>query len=200
MKEPREQKVARLHDEELSKWGFHARDRDRPWILEVDHPVERRCRVTGHEFDSEWVSLRKDGTVTVHAGPDRHYAWDGCTPKLVFRNFRKMPQFVFGTPDGYSDINTKLPLTGEASLIHDAFYQYLHVIPFSKTEVDRVFRDILEKDGFSLWPLYYIFVLLFGGRGVKQEGLYGVYYEKYRPIYLANASGGRPAVKGETAQ
>ena len=184
MDEDRAARVKRLHDAESQKWGFHARDRNRPWILKVERPVQYQCHVENHEFDSEWISLAKDGTVTIHASKNRPYAWDGCTPKFIIGN----KQFILGTPDGYKDIHMEFPITGKASLIHDAFYQYLHVIPITKIEVDRIFKDILKSGGFALWLIYYIAVRLFGGRFVKQEGLDGVYYDKYRPIYLANAS------------
>ena len=180
MNKARTARVQQLHQAESQQWGFHARDRDRVWILKVDQPVHHQSQIKGHEFDSQWLSLAKDGKVTIHASVDRPYAWDGCTPKFVLGN----KQFIVGSPDGYKDIDMDLPITGRATLIHDAFYQYLHVIPVPKVEIDRLFRDILKEDGFVPWPLYYLAVRLFGGWSVNQEGLEGVYYAKYRPIYL----------------
>jgi hypothetical protein len=181
MKEERVIRVKQLHDEEVEQWGFHARDRRWVWVHKVEHPVTYQSHVQGHEFDSQWVSLDKEGLVTVHAGKDKAYAWDGCSPKIALGK-----QFIIGTPDGYKDIYMEMPITGKASLIHDALYQYLHIIPIPKVEVDKMFRDILKDEGFVLWPLYYLAVRLFGGWFVNQEGLNGVYYEKYRPIYLEN--------------
>ena len=69
--------------------------------------------ITGHEFDSEWLGLEKDGTITVKASKEKPYAWDGCSYKIVIgRN-----QFIFGTPDGYQDIHMDLPITGKASFL-----------------------------------------------------------------------------------
>ena len=183
MNKDRAERVKKLHEAESQQWGFHTRDRDRVWILKIEEPVHYQSQLKGYEFDSRWLSLAKDGTVTIHASKERPYAWDGCTPKLAIGN----KQFIIGSPDGYQDIDMALPVTGKATLIHDAFYQYLHIIPVPKLEVDRLFRDILKEAGFVLWPLYYLAVRLFGGWSIKQEGLDGVYYAKYRPIYLENA-------------
>ena len=186
MKKARTPEVKQLQATEFKKWGFHARHRRGPWILKVDQPIQYQSHVKNHEFDSEWVSLAKDGTVTIHASKSKPYAWDGNTPKWVIGK----KQFILGIPDGYRDIRRdfpqNLPITWKASLIHDAFYQYLHVIPINKKEVDKIFRNILREEGFFLWPLYNIAVSLFGGCCVKQKGLKGAYAEKYRPVYLAN--------------
>jgi len=173
-------RIQRFHEAEARQWGFHAIHRDSVWIFKITESVQCKCRVKNHEFNSQWISLTKDGTITVHADKSRPYAWDGCSPKFVIGK----KQFIFGTPDGYRDYRMELPLTWIASLVHDAFYQYLHVIPLKKAEVDKIFRDLLKTAGFKFWPIYYYLVRLFGGHFIKQIGLKGVYYEKYRPVFL----------------
>jgi hypothetical protein len=181
MKKEKRQRIQRLHGAEKRQWGFHALHREGVWIYKIIRPLQYRSRLKGYEFDSRWVSLERDGTVTVYASKERPYAWDGCSPKYIIGN----KQFIFGTPDGYRDIYMDYPITSMASLIHDAFYQYLHVIPFKKVEVDRIFKDLLKVAGFRFWPVYYTAVRLFGGHFVRQKGLNGVYEKKYRPIYLS---------------
>ena len=76
----------------------------------------------------------------------------GCSYKFVVG--RK--QFIIGTPDGYQDIHMALPITGKASLVHDAFYQYLHVIPVKKDAIDKLFCDMLKEAGFALGPIIWL--------------------------------------------
>jgi len=167
VKKDRAFRVRSIQKKEFEKWNFHARDRDRPWIFKIKENFQYRSTITGKEFDSKWLRLEKDGTITVKASQERPYAWDGCSYKIVIgRN-----QFIFGSPDGYRDIYMDLPITGKASLVHDAFYQYLHVIPVKKADVDKLFRDMLKEAGFALWPIYYTAVKYLGGLGVKQKGI-----------------------------
>ena len=192
MKKAESDKVKEIHQAEVEKWGFHARHRRSPWILKITESIKYKYHVKDHEFDSERISLAKDGTVTIHASESRPYAWDGNTPKWEFgKKWFGKDQFIIGTPDGYrnilEDFPGNFPLTWKASLIHDAFYQYLHVIPIIKKEVDKIFRDILKEEKFFLWRLYYLAVCLLGGlrKDAKQRGLKGVYYKEYRHVYLA---------------
>ena len=170
--------------EECEEWGFHAIDRDRPWIFKIEKTMRYGTNVKGWVFDSRWLSLAIDGMVTIYASSENPYAWDGCSPKFVLS--KKL--LTVGTPDGYKDIHMELPITANASLVHDAFYQYLHVIPVPRREVDNIFKNILRRDGFILWPLYYVAVRIFGGWFVSQEGVNGVYEDKYRPVFLANSN------------
>ena len=146
MEESRASRVARMHEAEQREWGFHARDRKGPWILRVDRPVQYLSHLRGDHFDSKWFQLDRDGTVTIKASVEAPYAWDGCTPKYVIGK----RQFILGTPDGYKDTDMEFPITWKASLIHDAFYQYLHVIPIEKREIDRIFLNILRESRFVL--------------------------------------------------
>lgn len=167
MKKERDLRVKGIQQKELEKYGFHARDRDRPWIFQIKKSFHYKSNIRGRVFDSNRLRLGKDGGITVKASSKEPYAWDGCSYKFVIG--RK--QFIAGTPDGYRDIHMDLPITGKASLVHDAFYQYLHVVPVRKAEVDRLFRDMLKEAGFALWPVYYIAVKYLGGLGVEQKGV-----------------------------
>ena len=111
-------------------------------------------------FDSKWLTIRKDGVLTVKAN-ETGYAWDGCTPKKSFLNL-----YIVGVPDGHIDHRTMLPFTYHASLVHDALYQYLDTVPVTKEQVDRLFLKLLGD--FKLRRLYYFAVKHFGARGVKQ--------------------------------
>jgi len=169
MRKDRALKVKRTQQKEFDQWQFHARDRDRPWIFQILKKFQYKSKITGYEFDSQWLRLEKDGTITIKANKKKSYAWDGCSYKFVIGK----KQFIFGTPDGYQDIDMELPITGRASLVHDAFYQYLHVIPVPKAEVGLLFRDMLKEAGFALYSIYFIAVKYLGGLGVKQEGING---------------------------
>lgn len=86
------------------------------------------------------------------------YAWDGCTPKY------SLWDIAFGTPDGIPNKTTTKPKAYYASLFHDAFYQFLAVdIPISRANADRVFLEILTRDGFAPRRIYFFAVRIFGG-------------------------------------
>lgn len=100
------------------------------------------------------LEIRPDGTATVLAA----YAWDGCTPKLALWDI------MIGVPDGIPNLGTKRPKAYYASLMHDVFYQFLdNDLPISRQSADRIFLDILERDGFAPRKIYYCAVRLFGG-------------------------------------
>ena len=86
------------------------------------------------------------------------------TPKLNLFDLA-----VIGVPDGIIDIKTMKPKTYFASLVHDAFYQYLEDVPVTKAEVDRLFYEMLGD--FWLRRVYYFMVRCFGARGVEQRGI-----------------------------
>jgi hypothetical protein len=78
---------------------------------------------------------------------------------------------IIGVPDGHIDIGTGKPKTHYASLVHDVFYQYLEYVPVSKKEIDLLFYDMLRETEFPLAWFYYMAVVYFGGRGVKQKNI-----------------------------
>ena len=100
------------------------------------------------------LELHPNGDAKVLA----HYSWDGCTPKFSIWDI------VFGTPDGIPNRNTTKPKTYYASLLHDALYQFLDVdLPMSRASADRVFLELLTRDGFGPKWVYYAAVRIFGG-------------------------------------
>ncbi|WP_197171093.1 hypothetical protein [Synechococcus sp. CBW1002] len=144
---------------------FPGRERLYPWIYKIREDFVFQSIHRGKTFHAEWLRLEPDGTVTIKANATG-YAWDGCTPK-----FSVLGLFILGTPDGHIDIETGKSLTYHASLVHDAFYQYLEDVPIPKREIDRQFYDMLKERRFPLAWLYYRAVLYFGGWGVKQRNL-----------------------------
>jgi hypothetical protein len=115
-----------------------------------------KTTILGRTFDSEWLKVEPDGTITVKGSNDRGYAWDGCSPKFNFL------QLTFGTPDGMPDYQTCKPITYYASMFHDAMNQYKKLIDISRKETDKLFKDNLKAAGFIWWWLYYFAVRTFG--------------------------------------
>lgn len=72
----------------------------------------------------------------------KDYAWDGCTPKKWWGAW-------WGTPD--------FKKTALASLVHDVLIQFFKTnhFPFSRVDVDKVFKHILHYNRFILYPIYY---------------------------------------------
>ena len=100
------------------------------------------------------LEIHPDGTAKVIA----HYAWDGCTPKCALWDI------VLGTPDGVPNNKTKKPKAYYASLIHDVLYQFLDAgLPISRADADRIFLDLLTRDGFGPRWIYFVAVRVFGG-------------------------------------
>lgn len=144
---------------------YEGKSKNFPWIFKIREDFVFQSRHLGRTFDSEWLKLEPSGRVTVKANATG-YAWDGCTPKWSLLGLA-----IIGTPDGHVDIRTEKPLTYYASLVHDAFYQYLEDVPVTKREIDRQFYEMLRDAGFPLARIYYFFVRAFGGRGIKQRGV-----------------------------
>ena len=102
------------------------------------------------------LEIRKNGEIRVL----KCYAWDGCTPKFSFWDI------CVGTPDGVPNAETKKPKAYYASLLHDALCQFsLQGLPAPldrRSEIDKVFLEILTRDGFAPRMLYYWAVRIFG--------------------------------------
>jgi len=186
---------------EMQKWGLASRDREGPWLSYISYPIVRSyppCRDMC--FCSEWL-LIDHGRIIVNPGGSivnkenksvvydlsrrRTYAWDGCSPKRWFFWIA-----IFGTPDWHKKEMTVQTLvecdagkwktmnktvywqlTDHASLIHDALYQYLDSIPLEKTQVDRLFYEMLKEAGMACcvrW-LYYFAVKLFGASNLQRQ-------------------------------
>lgn len=100
------------------------------------------------------LEIRPDGTATVFA----RYAWDGCTPKF------SLWDILIGTPDGAPNSVTRKPKTYYASLMHDALCQFLDAgSPVKRAEADKIFLELMTRDGFAPRLVYYAAVRLFGG-------------------------------------
>jgi len=134
-----------------------------PWIYKIteDYHYQATGWTLEEVFESEWLRISREGVITVKAN-QKGYAWDGCTPKVSLLNL-----WVIGVPDGHVDYRTMQPYTYYASLVHDALYQYLASVPVSKGQIDRLFLKMMGD--FKLRYIYYAFVRLFGGLGVRQR-------------------------------
>ncbi|MGH8499272.1 MAG: DUF1353 domain-containing protein, partial [Methylococcales bacterium] len=183
---------------EETKWGFHSRDREGPWLNYIDFSLRTTTPIaTDKYFYSDWLIIH-DGKIVVNPGPTkgapdlkgtvdydfivrRAYAWDGCTPKRWFFWLA-----LFGTPDWDEKIEEVetfdtafMPISKSvfwqrahhASLVHDALYQYLDRIPIAKQDVDQLFHDMLLDSGFHPWvaKIYHLAVRFFGAEDVNEN-------------------------------
>ena len=189
-KHARKQKFKERH-----KWGFCSRDRKGVWVYTIHYPVEINADCAkGRKFYSEWLIIEngkiivnpggstvdlKNKEVTYHYRKKTEYSWDGCSPKRYFYWF-----ILLGTLDWWHTKQriSKISDTGEtiqtdviwrnflhASLVHDALYQYLAIIPLRKQEVDTLFYDMLDKSNIFkvvAW-VYYFSVKHFGASNLK---------------------------------
>lgn len=107
-------------------------------------------------FHANKIFLTVDGNeYTIKSG----YSWNGCSPKLG------VPIIGWiGTPD--------YPETIEASLVHDALYQFHKELPIKKKEADLKFLQIMSKNNFKFAEIYYRAVVIFGKFGRKNENTY----------------------------
>lgn len=103
--------------------------------------------------DKLWLSIGIDGTITIESG----YAWDGCSPKW------QLGWLQFGTPDGAPNPATGYPYTYAASCIHDALCQFADApyMPYTREQIDQIFRERLVAEGFPAARLYYRAVRLY---------------------------------------
>ena len=99
-----------------------------------------------------WLTIGIDGTISI----EPEYTWDGCSPKF------KWGWLLFGTPDGAPDPVTGYPYTYYASLIHDALLQWVDdpKMPYTREQIDVIFRERLREDRFPAAEMYYTAVRL----------------------------------------
>lgn len=178
---------------EKTKWCFHGRDRNGLWLNYIEEPLVRKADcATGVNFYSEWLVIKggciivnpgestlNGNTITYNCKSHRTYAWDGCTPKFFFYWF-----MILGTPDWWSkkvtvqyidnqnNISSKTvfwQLAHHASLVHDALYQYLNVVPIKKKDIDELFRNMLKDAGMNAFValIYKTAVCMFGAARVS---------------------------------
>ena len=107
----------------------------------------------GAQSQAWWLMITMHGLIVIN----KNYAWDGCSPKF------ELLGHVIGTPDGGIKSDTRLPVTYDASLVHDALCQFADdpKMPFSRAEIDALFYSILKRDGFQFAGLYYAGVRAF---------------------------------------
>ncbi len=113
---------------------------------------EGRCYLDKN--DKCRLEIHPDGEAHILA----NYAWDGCTPKFSFFDI------IVGIPDGVPNHFTTKPKAYYASLVHDVLYQFLDAdLPLTRSQIDRIFLEILTRDQFAPRRIYYAAVRLFGG-------------------------------------
>ena len=129
------------------------------WKIITDRPTEYSLERWG-EFPNQTLLHSSTGkelgsihsnTLVVWAG----YKTDVCSPKF------RILDLEFGTPDGYIDPKTGLPVTFRAALIHDCLYCSDTTI--TRAEADKIFYDLLKAEGFIWARFYFIVVRLLGG-------------------------------------
>ena len=129
------------------------------YIYCIKEDYKHKSAMKNREFENEWFKLEKDGTVTIKGTNKQGYAWDGCSPKIKFKDI-----CILGTPDGVLNFETGYSKTYYASLVHDMFYQFSKDVKLlvSRKEVDIEFYYILKDNEFRLAWLYHKVVRLFG--------------------------------------
>ncbi len=99
--------------------------------------------IMGATLDTEFISLAKDGELTIK----EFYSWDGASGAVDSKNFI-------------------VP-----SLVHDALYQLLRLKLLPKEyrkKADRLLLAMLEENGMSRFRRGYVYraVRLFGGKAI----------------------------------
>ena len=122
--------------------------RYRAWRSFVFHTA-----IYGRSFENDWVQLEPDGLFTVKYG----YAWNGCSPTwLLFR------WIYIGTPDRPYNPATGLPITGLASMLHDALEQFNVELGITHAESAAEFCRELRTTGWWAANIYCQAVRKFG--------------------------------------
>lgn len=119
---------------------------------------------SGHPVPEDLVFRDKSGVVRLiieqggRITVTRDYAWNGCSPKFcVF-------DILLGPPEGVVHVRTEKPKTYYASLVHDAFYQFLpDGLPLKRHHADRFFLLLLAEAEFAPRWLYWGAARLIGG-------------------------------------
>jgi hypothetical protein len=138
----------------LTKKSKHIKGKVYKFVIHQDVFIITNIR--NRSFENCWLLIEPDGKITLRGSYEDGYAWDGCSPKVIFLDI------IWGTPDGKLDWTTEAPITYFASLIHDVLYQYKAEIPISRKETDILFLLNLKKSKFMLAVLYGFAVRAFG--------------------------------------
>ena len=141
------------------KWLYQIDKDEEQWFPE--NPIQLKYDLECYDKKENGEDLlclvaHKDGSFTVKKG----YAWNGCTPKFgVF-------DILIGTPDGVVTKKTGKPKAYYATMIHDALYQFLPImpkdVPIKRKDADKFFLELLTRDEFILRWIYWLAVRLFG--------------------------------------
>ncbi|MDX2195561.1 MAG: DUF1353 domain-containing protein [Cytophagales bacterium] len=140
------------------------KSKDYLYKIDYDHSYHTQI-IQNVDVDFEFMKIKPSGesgcTINVLGKSNEKglsYAWDGCSPKFIVNDL------IIGTPDGRVDGNTGKSITHDASLIHDVLYQYHKELDkiVKRSQADRIFLEILEKNNFKLAKPYYWAVSAFG--------------------------------------
>jgi hypothetical protein len=132
---------------------FRPRDKRSVWIFKITYSYERKTTFTGSEFVAEWLLIDTDGTIRIPGG----YTWNGNSPKINLFDLA-----IIGTPDGIVHVDTMLPKTYYASLVHDALYQYYPWHKIGRADIDRLYYLMLKESSFKPAWLYFAATRCFG--------------------------------------
>lgn len=127
------------------------------YIWESGHKIPQDLVFRDLKKNKVRMIIEKSGRITIK----KNYSWDGCTPK-----FSILDLFIFGTPDGIRFGKEQKPKTYYASLVHDAFYQFIPDMEdktiITRDDADDFFYRMLKENDFALSRLYWWAVHVFG--------------------------------------
>lgn len=129
------------------------------YVFKIKSPVSihsKRIKVKESTTYENRLRLYAKGTIEVIASHSEPFAWDGCTPKFIWKDI------VLGTPDGVIDFRTDKPKTYYASLFHDALYQFAPRDQVTRKQADLIMLDEMNRVDFKLAKTYYFFIRVFG--------------------------------------
>lgn len=168
--------------------GFRERNKKSLWIFSLD---KQYCRLEpalrNYPFNSEWLKITPKGQIIIEKG----YSWNGCSPKKSIFDI-----FIVGTFDGYLEKETGKPKLYEATLVHDALYQYYGYHGIPRKVIDILFLDMMREKYFRHSYLYYLTVRIIGRTFfkdiIKVEGKTREFYKEFwslnrrklRPLYI----------------
>jgi len=150
----------------ISRWNKNCQ------VWKLDEEVTLSTPLRGYSYESDYVVLGEDGTLTIKA----EYSWNGCSPKVEAMGM------LMGTPEGalpgdgekekiegklkdigYEQFQWRKARTHYASLVHDALYQIGEKYPdIDRKVVDMLFLKILKAYRFLPARAYYSIVRLLG--------------------------------------
>ena len=138
----------------LASLFFKLKPTSKRWRYRLEEDfVYKSKHLDGIVFHSPWLII-EDGTIIVKKG----YTWDGVTPAFYFLGF------WWGVWDGPKGKDGKVT-SWKATLVHDAFCQFIGLIEdIKKEDTVGVFEDLLiDNDSPKfMCEIYPWFVKYFG--------------------------------------